>query len=189
MPLNFHLFFNWPSKSFCFWALGPFKSYIFPSPLPLFGIPVFSFFELLRVLNFRLNGGWGIFELKSTSRVQIRKRKFEIKRVLNFRLKLAPPIFPFLFPTGRFARWDSAAERYERRAACRYPLGQAVRRDKVRPRTKKMEIVSHFVSQTAFLKLALERYGGGGGEAEGEDDAGFETGLARWYFCCSRSFL
>ncbi len=55
------------------------------------GISSFSLFELVRVLDFRLKWGCGIFSLKSTSRYEKEKSKFEVKRVKDIRPKLAPP--------------------------------------------------------------------------------------------------
>ncbi len=60
------------------------------------GISSFSLFELVRVLDFRLKWGCGIFSLKSTSRYENEKSKFEAKRVKDIRLKLAPPFLALL---------------------------------------------------------------------------------------------
>ncbi len=55
------------------------------------GISSFSLFKLVRVLDFRLKWGCGIFSFKSTSTYKHKKSKFEAKRVKDIRLKLAPP--------------------------------------------------------------------------------------------------
>ncbi len=44
--------------------------------------------------TFLLSGGWDTFKQKSTSKVDMGKRKFEVKRVQEIRLKLAPPFMP-----------------------------------------------------------------------------------------------
>ncbi len=46
----------------------------------------------MRVLHFRLNGGWGIFALRQTCRIKCNKIFFKVKRVQIIRLKLAPPL-------------------------------------------------------------------------------------------------